>query len=341
MSFHQLIQEIISVYNTLISQKVLSDDENPNYIVDSIVFLNDLKNVNNFVAGKVSYQEIYRFLKLLLDVVGLVFATEGSLQPIKLGDTKLIGRKKDLMGIYKGDDSNIDQNMCATLFQGWIKSKKSSLKIGKDLRNTVPKSMKVCDFLLEHDGNQALIECKRIHSTKEDKNLIESIKEKSYYWRDKAISQFESTEKSLNSNNFCRHLILDISDYGKNCKNNFGDYYTVGLSESEEIKQVIDGLKSYGSSKIDEITICWSVLYVFEGKPRAFVYRTVPLKINRHTSGLFNYEGWTIEFYPLGKETNEFRELRISSIARTDAWIKASWHSCIDNLITWGHEETL
>lgn len=340
MSFHQLVQEIIGIYSTLISKKVLCEKEKPNYVVDSIDFLNNFKNINDFVTGKVSNQEIYHFLKLLLDVVGLVGATEGTLQPIKLGDTKLIGRKRDLMGIYKGDDSNIDQNMCATLFQGWIKSKKSSLKISKDLRNVVPKSMEACDFLLVHDGTQVLIECKRIHSTKDDNDLIESIINKSLYWSDKAISQFESTENFLNSNNFCRHLILDISAYGKNCRNNFRDHYTVGLSESEEIKQVIAGLKSNVSSKIDEITLCWSELYVFERKPRAFVYRTIPLKINRHTPSLFNYEGWTIEFYPLGKETDEFKELRIASIARTHAWIKASWHGCIDNLITWGPVET-
>ena len=320
---------------------MLSDDEKPNYIVDSIAFLNDFKNINDFVIGKVSNQEIYHFLKLLLDIVGLVGATEGSLQPIKLGDTKLIGRKRDLMGVYKGDNSNIDQNMCATLFQGWIKSKKSSLKISKDLRNVVPKNMQACDFLLEHNGNQTLIECKRVHSVNDDDNdLIKSIIKKSLYWIGKAIPQFESTEKFLNGNNFYRNLILDISAYGKDCINNFGDHYIVGLLEPEEIKQVIADLKTYEFSGIDEITLCWSELYVFEGKPRTFVYRTVPLKINQDTPSLFNYEGWTIEFYPSGKETNEFKELRISSIARTQAWIKASWHSCIDNLITWGPVET-
>jgi len=66
LSFHQLIQEIISVYHTLIAKRVLSDDENVNYIVDTIKFLNNVNNISDFIVGKISNQEIYHFLKLLL-----------------------------------------------------------------------------------------------------------------------------------------------------------------------------------------------------------------------------------------------------------------------------------
>jgi len=344
LSFHQLIQEIIDIYSTLISEKVLSDAEKSNYIVDSINFLTNFNNISDFVVGKISYQEIYHFLKLLLDVVGLVSVTEGKLQPIiKLGDTKLIGRKRALMGVYKGDDSSVDQNMCATLFQGWIKSKNLPFKISKDLRFIVPKNLQACDFLLEGKGNQILVECKRVHSIKEIKDnndLITNIVNKSVNLIDKSIPQFKSTEKFLNENHYYRHLILDISAYGENCIRYFGDHNIVGLLESKEIKQIIAVLETYKLAGIDEITLCWSELYVFEDKPRTFVYRTTPFKINKDTPSLFNYEGWTIEFYPLGKKTNEFKELRISSIARSQAWIKTSWHSCIDNLITFGPEET-
>ena len=121
----------------------------------------------------------------------------------------------------------------------------------------------------------------------------------------------------------------DISAYGKNCISDLGDYNIVGVLESKEIKQIIADLETYKFAGIDEITFCWSELYVFEDRPRTFAYRTTPFKINKNTPSLFNYEGWTIEFYPLGKKTNEFKELRISSIARSQAWIKASWNSCI------------
>ena len=343
LSFHQLIKEIISIYSTLILEKVLSDDEKSNYILNSIKFLNNYNNISDFVVGKASNQDIYHFLKLLLDVVGLVCATEGSLQPIKLGDTKLIGRKRDLMGVYKGDDSSVDQNMCATLFQGWIKRKNFPFKISKDLRNVVPKNLQSCDFLLEGKRNKTLVECKRVHfinEIKDNNDLITNIEKKSIDWINKSIPQFESTEKFLNEKNYYRHLILDISAYGKNCISDFGDYNIVGLLESKEIKQIIANLETYEFAGIDEITFCWSELYMFEDKPRTFVYRTTPLKINKKTPSLFNYEGWTIEFYPLEKKTNEFKELRISSVARSQAWIKASWYSCIDNLLTYGHEET-
>jgi hypothetical protein len=342
-SFHHLIQEIISIYKTLISEKVLSDDEKPNYIVDSINFLNDFYNISHFVVGNVSNQEIYHFLKLLLDIVGLVNATEGSMQPMKLGDTKLITRKRDLMGVYKGDDSNIDQNMCATLFQGWIKSKNPSFKISKDLRNIVPKDLQACDFLLESRTNHTLVECKRVHSVNEfidTHDLITNIAKKSFYWIDESLSQFESAEKFLNESDNYRHVILDISAYGRNCISDFGDHSIVGLLETKEIIQLISIFEATEIVGIDEITFCWSELYMFEDKPRTFVYRTAPFKINKDTSSLFNYEGWTIEFYPSGKKTNEFKELRISSIARSQSWIKASWHSCIDNLVTFGPVET-
>jgi len=345
-SFHQLIQEIISIYRTLISEKVLSDDEKPNYIVDSINFLNDFYNIRHFVGGNASNQEIYHFLKLLLDIVGLVSATEGSMQPIKLGNTKLITRKRDLMGVYKGDDNIIDQNMCATLFQGWIKSKNPSFKISKDLRNIVPKDSRACDYLLESRTNHTLVtlvECKRVHSVKEfvdTDDLVTDIAKKSFNWIDESLSQFESTEKFLRESDNYRHVILDISAYGSNCISDFGDHSIVGLLETKEIMQLISVFEATEITGIDEITFCWSELYMFEDKPRTFVYRTAPFKINKDTSSLFNYEGWTIEFYPSGKKTNEFKELRISSIARSQAWIKASWHSCIDNLLTFGPEET-
>jgi len=344
LSFPQLIQEIISIYDNLISEKTLSENGNSNYIVDSLNSLNCIKNINHFILDNLSYQEIFHFLKLLLDVIGLVYATEGTLQPVKLGDTKLIGRKRDLMGVYKGDDNSVDQNMCATLFQGWVKTSNSPFKISKDLRSVVPKNNQACDFLLEDKRNRILIECKRIHSLKEAKNnndLVTSIVEKSIIRIRNSILQFESTAKFLNANSYNRFLVLDVSAYGKNCIRYLGDNSIVGLLESKEIKQIITDLQRYKIEGIDEIILCWSELYVFENKPRTFVFRTTPLKINKDTPSLFSYEGWTIEFYPLSKRTNEFKELRISAIARSQAWIKASWYSCTDNLIDFGPEETL
>ena len=99
-------------------------------------------------------------------------------------------------------------------------------------------------------------------------------------------------------------------------------------------------VKEFCTADIDFVTLCWSEVYVFENKPRATTYRSETFSIEGYKSKFANYGGWTIEFYPLGKKTNEFKELRISSIARSQAWIKASWHSCIDNLITFGPVET-
>lgn len=64
------------------------------------------------------------------------------------------------------------------------------------------------------------------------------------------------------------------------------------------------------------------------------------IPINMENPFFTNYGGWTIEFYPSGERTNEYRELRVSSVARTQAWIKASWYSCTNKLLTVGPEET-
>lgn len=339
-SFHQLSKELINIYGT-ISEKIPSDNEKSNYIIDCINFLNDFSKINDFVVGNVSEKEIYFFLKLLLDAVGLVSATEGSLQPIKLGNIELISRKRDLKGVYKGNDNSINQNMCATLFRGWIKSNKLPIEISKDLKNIVPKGKRSCDFLIEGNGNQILVECKRIHPIKEIKSidLIINIIKKSESIIKDAILQFKSMEKCLKKTNSHRHLILDISAYGENRIKEDENYNIIGLSESKEIKQIINHFKAHNPIGIDVITFCWSEIYIFENKPRVLVYRTTPFKINNNTPNLFNYDGWTIEFYPSGKKVNEFKELRISSIARPQSWIELQWYSCSDNLLIIGPEE--
>ena len=333
VSYQSIFQEIIHFYSTLLQQKVPKQ----NYIIDTINYLKDFENRNSLLEGKVKYQEIYHFLKLLLDMVGLINATEGSFRPFKLGDTMRIGSKKDLMGVYKGNDNVIDQNMCAILFKGWFKGTELAVKFGNDLKYIV-KNGKACDYSFE-DG-KVLIECKRVHYDKISNDLIESIVKKLLYWIGESISQFSNTESELKYNNNYRHLIMDISAYGKECSNDLGDQIEViGLLESKQIKQIITELRRCALPEIDEITLCWLELYVFYKKPRVFVYRTASIKINEEYVNLFDYKGYTIEFYPSGNETMNFNELRISRIARSHAWIIASWYSCANKLSTIGAVE--
>jgi len=344
LSFDELIENIITIYKVLIPEENISDNEKSNYIIESLNFLRNLPKTRDFLEGKVSNQNVYHFLKLLLDIAGLVSATEGSFKPARLGNTKLIGRIKDLRGVYKGDDSKIDENMCATLFKGWIQSKDVGISISKDLRNVVPQKLQACDFLVESKIGQSLVECKRLHFTVDFNSfsdLVDHMAKKTFSYIDKAILQFDATEDFLKLENCSRHLILDLSAYGKDYLNSFQDYEIMGLLQTSGIQDMVKVLTKKKIDGIDEITLCWSEMTLFDSKPRAFAYRTVPVQMNNLVPSLFSYDGWTIEFYPSGIKKYDYRELRISSTARSQAWIKASWYSSTDNLITFGPVETI
>ena len=90
------------------------------------------------------------------------------------------------------------------------------------------------------------------------------------------------------------------------------------------------------SLRYHEITICWSNIFYFERKPRVLAYNACPILIGPPREHRLNYNGWTIEFYPLGRRSGEYRHLCISSVARSRAWIKTSWLGCTDNLVIYG-----
>lgn len=338
MSFRELAQSMIEIYESILDQNLLTDNKKDSSIISSINFLRNITNIDRFEAGNVEYSDIYHFFNLIVDIVGLVSASEGSFEPLlKLGDTKLIGRRKEIKGIYKGDDDTIAQNMCALLFQGWIKNQ-DFFEISKDLKNIVTKGKSACDFLLESKGQKKiLVECKRIHSTKKFRSydeLIEIISKKTVGWVEKSLDQIESTEDFFNEGRTERHVLVDVSSFGKNCHRDFGDCTIIGLLSQQEIKDVAENVKKYCAADVDCITLCWSEVYIFENKPRAIAYRSETFSINNSKVVFVNYGGWTVEFYPSGKQTSEFKELRISKVARSKDWIKASWLSCTDNLFT-------
>ncbi len=334
--FPQLMSEIIEVYETLISEKSLSDSDN-NFVIQAIKFLKNIEKTSNLTLGKVRNNELFQFFSLLLDCIGLVSATKGSIQPLKLGDTTLIGRKRDLKGAYRGSDHQVRQNMCATLFQGWIRSESPQYHISKDLRCVAPKGMPACDFQVKGNGiSPTLIECKRIHPSREIKGreeLIRHIIAKAQKRINSSLEQFSSSEKFLKDGEHLWHLILDLSEYGKDRFTSFEDCTILGLLDTDEIQDVVKHLDEVEVGGLDEITICWSNVIYFEKKPRALVYNTFHKIIGTPREPPLNYKGWTIEFYPFSRCFNEYRDLRISSVARSRDWIRVSWLSSTDNLV--------
>jgi len=341
-SFRELARAITEIYQTILGEDVIADNQKSD-ILSAIEFLKNIENVDNFVVGNVDFPVIFYFFYLLIDVVGLVAASEGSFDPLKLGDTKLIGRKKELEGGYKGGDNSIAQHMCAHLFQGWMKNQ-DFFQISKDLKN-VTKGKRACDFLLENKKKEKiLVECKRMHPTQSfdsHDDLIINISKKSVSWIEKSLEQIKSTEEFFGEGRLERHVLLDISAFGRHYYREIEDYSIIGLLYESEISDIIKNIKEHCSVDIDCVNLCWIEVYIFQNLPRALTYRSETFSLSGKETKFKKYGGWTIELYPLGMKTNELKELRISKVDRSQAWIRASWHSCTDNLLTFGPVEHL
>ena len=338
-SLNELVEKIINVYTFLMSQKQEGED--------TIEFLKTLRSIPHLSALNMSADKIVRFFRILLDTSGIISATEGSYDSFDIGNPEHIGTKKDIRGKLSGRKEGIRDWMCSILFQGWVKNNNPNFYISKDLRYLLPKDWKACDFKISGDNVlPTLVECKRIHPERIDKSadIIKKIVKKI----SEAKGQFESTEEFLKEGDLYRLVILDISSYGDNSIRELDNMKIAGLQADSDIASIIKQqdaiiekplLKQEQISGIDGITICWSNLHYFEGYPRAFAYYTQPIRLNQKLDNNTNYQGWTIEFYPNSKHATDYSELRISPVARSRAWIKASWYSSTDNLLTFGHEE--
>jgi len=302
-------------------------------------FLKALMATGKLSTSNASYEQIYRFFRILLDASGIISATEGDFDSFSIGSTKHVGKKKDIEGKLANEESFRDW-MCSNLFQGWVKYQKPDFHISKDLRYILPNNEKTCDFKVTGDDiPPTLVECKRIHP--EGKGLSSDVSEKIFSRLLKAKDQLVNTEKYFNEGDFYKLVILDVSSYGDNIVSEQGIMKTVGFQENTNITPIIHNLKHKQVSEISEIDaviICWSNLYYFQGYPRAFAYYTRQIPLSRKPTSNVIYEGWTIEFYPAGKDTHEYLELFISSIARPSSRIKAFWYNSTDNLVTYSFE---
>jgi len=304
-----------------------------------VEFLKSMMGQQHLSTTSVSNEDICEFFRSLLDATGIVSATGGNLQEsFQLGDQSLLGNTSDIRGVFSSADDKISDWICSTLFQGWVRI--SGLKIGKDLRYLIKGQGRACDFLVTHTGAlPTLIECKRIHPAIGGKSITETMSEVKTKALDKtgdAKTQFASTEKFLGNGPYYRLVVFDISSYG----DTFGseDMSIIGFKEKSDISSLVSDLQKEPPTGIDEICICWSNLYYFEGAPRVLAYYTKPLNFSSRT-GAVNYQGWTVEFYPVGKNTEKYRELRVSNVGRSSSWVITSWRNLTDNLLTYGPEE--
>ena len=308
-----------------------------------VEFLRSTKDQQHLSTTSVSNEEIFEFFRSLLDATGIISATDGNLQEsFQSGDLTLLGRRNDIRGVFSSPDDNISDWMCSTLFQGWVRINESGLKISKDLRYRTKDQGRVCDFLVTHtSAPPTLVECKRIHPAMGGRSITEimsKVKAKALDKTDEARAQFANTEKFLGNGPYYRLVVLDISSYGDTFTQRSKDMSVIGFKEKPDIYSLVSDLQKEPPIGIDEICVCWSNLYYFKGAPRILAYYTKPLNFSSRT-GHINYQGWTVEFYPRGKNTEKYKELRVSNVGRSSSFIITSWKSATDNLITYGPEE--
>ena len=308
-----------------------------------VEFLKRMRGQQHLSTNSVSNEGILEFFRSLLDATGIISATDGNLQEsFQLGDWTLLGKIRDIRGVFSSPDGNISDWMCSTLFQGWVRINDSGLKISRDLRYQTEGQGRVCDFLVTHtSAPPTLVECKRIHPAMGGKSVTEimsEVKTKALDKTGEAREQFANTEKILGNGPYYRLVVFDISSYGDTVTQRNRDMSVIGFKEKPNIDSLASDLQKGPPAGIDEICVCWSNLYYFKDAPRVLAYYTKPLKFNS-TTGQVNYQGWTVEFYPMGQNTEEYKELRVSGVGRPSSWIIASWKSTTDHLVTYGPEE--
>jgi len=289
-------------------------------------------------------EQLSHFFRLLLDTAGLLAATSGDFPTFALGGLSSLGTPADVAGILSDTDSRCADWACSTLFQGWARAATPPLEIGKDLRYSVPKGAKACDFLANDGKCDLLIECKRIHPTRSAGSfpeVLDHVAHKAFNKALQASEQFESSARHLRLGHHKRLLILDIAAYGDGTVRRTDDMQVVGMGLEEDIIPLAEAMAEKGHmGRTDELTLCWSSLYHFEGYPCTLVYHTYSFDTAGFAMPSPTYRGWTVEFFPVVGRGSNYRELRIAVRAEKEAAIRFTWLNLSGRLkITVGPEQ--
>jgi len=349
-SFSELVNSMISAYGYL-SDYVGKKATNIGYINETLQFLIRLESKGNLSTKNNTDKEIAQFFRIFLDLAGIVSATKGQIEPLSIGDIKLIGKKKDISGLLSTGQTSVDDWICSVLFQGWVRMHEPDLSISRDLRYVISKyGGRRCDFeVVGTKVPRTLVECKRLHphpfysDKKFENDVLGLVTRKILDNCSTAKKQFDDAESSLSNGRRIRTLIVDVSSYGENCLRHVRNGIMIGLDEKTQIKTIMSQLAKEEINGIHQLVLAWSDVFFFKGARRALVYYTKPIAIDgtNLTNPQLNYEGWTVEFYPMGKGLSKYLELRLSNTASSFRWIRASWFSLTDNLLTYGSKEIM
>ena len=338
-SFAEVASWMVSGYSYLKSH-FRTQVKGSQYIDENIHFLRSTIASGGLSDNLHSDQDISRFFRIFLDLAGIISCTKGQFEPsLKIGDIKLIGKRRDIAGILNSGQTSIDDWLSSILFQGWARLHEPDIIISDDLRYKLSKHGKNCDFkVVGKKIPSTLIECKRINtnlSNKTQDQIFENLINKIVFKCDQAEKQFTSTIRNLDKRSWVKTIIIDISSYGDDSKIAIPDGSVIGLCE-QYIQQINEQLSNARIKGIDQIILAWTNVFFFNNAPRALAYYTHSLTLGNTQvdDSNFKYSGWTVEFYPRpGKNPSKYLELRLSATARSYNWIYLSWKNMTGNLI--------
>jgi len=343
----EICNNITNVFKGVVDFKNASFLKNNNLFYEMLEHISKIKDKPYISLKNLSIEDISFFMQILLDAFSICAATDSKsddLQNFKLNNLELLGSLKDRRGILLKTIKNqsIKDWLSSVLLQGWINNNGIPKISVVDLRfDRRFKSTKKCDFKVDFDnGNIELIECKRIHPEKSEFSFSDII-DKVYDKINESIIQIEETKKVLAVLVNCRTLFLDISSYNNNFLNIDKYINVTGFNKKEIIrikKNIFINLKNgHINSNIDRIVLTWRNIVFFDDIPVALIQDCYPIIVKPDILNSIDYKGWTIGFY--ASNTN-IESIRISSIVRNLAWIKATCFNLKDQLLAYGKEET-
>jgi len=337
VTFSELCGELLEVYRQILGERSFEDFKTATGPTSTrLHFIQSVQERGLLSLETSSIDDAIAFLETLLDCVGLASATQDHTKEadvLAIGDPAQLGGSSDRRGdLGRKEEHALLEWYFAVLVQGWAHSK--GMGPLKDLRHQKrfkEAEGRICDYMLNVEHRDVeLLECKCFHPGIPSHNPIEDTVEKILDRVPGVVTQFDDTEKVINGRVVCRHLLVDISGYhNEPCLRQLKTRtLKVFGYEGDVVEEISARLKNDLSDGVDKITLCWRNFVFIDDVPRAIVQHTSSTVLRGGVTGVFNYEGWTVAGYPR-KET-DFGELRVSSTARSLAWISTTYNNLFD-----------
>lgn len=362
-TFHGVASQMVDVYAAILGPRFYPRAlASPNATGRRLQFLTAAARAE-IQRDLMTTDQAIEFFESLLECTAIDILTRderGVFDPLVADDPALLARANDRRSSLQvkndrrsslqvtDEDEAIADWYFQLMVRAWLKRKGFGQL--RDLRDDPQfKDIRVCEYAVSGStGKYDLVECKRLHPHPErhlEQAQLNIVRDK--IWTkatEEAGPQLRSAAQRLGDLGKvvnCKHLILDISAYQAIPRETDRDcaQAVLGLSE-DDIQCVFHGLKGLADHGIDKITVCWENLIYFDGRPRAIVQRVWNPPVNFDQPACFDYEGWTVEGFPLLGST--YREFRVSHVARSLDWIKYGYLEslCPESTFTLGPEET-